>query len=117
MNHFLLMAPPAGGAGAGGQFQGIIMIVLLIVVFYFFMIRPQMTKAKKEKQFREGIKKGDKVVTIGGIHGKIVELQDRTFTLEVEGESVRLRIEKAAINVELTAASNQPAETPGLAKK
>ena len=89
----------------------------IIGVFYFFMIRPQMTKAKKEKQFREGIKKGDKVVTIGGIHGKIVELQDRTFTLEVEGESVRLRIEKAAINVELTAANNQPAETAGVAKK
>lgn len=101
MNLFLLMAPPAGQSG--GQYQGILMIVLLIVVFYFFMIRPQMSKAKKEKQFRENLKKGDKVVTIGGIHGKIVEEQDRTFTIEVEGESVRLRIEKQAINVDLTA--------------
>ena len=101
MNLFLLMAPPAGQGG--GQYQGILMIVLLIVVFYFFMIRPQMSKAKKEKKFREDLKKGDKVVTIGGIHGKIVEVQDRTFTIEVEGESVRLRIEKQAINVDLTA--------------
>ncbi|NTW32340.1 MAG: preprotein translocase subunit YajC [Bacteroidetes bacterium] len=60
------------------------------------MIRPQQKKAKEQKKFREALKKGDKVVTIGGIHGKIVEVQDATFTIETEGQS-KFRIEKSAI--------------------
>ena len=60
---------------AGGANQ-LIMIVLMIGVFYFFMIRPQMKKQKELKKFREGLKAGDKIVTIGGIHGKILEIAD-----------------------------------------
>ena len=76
--------------------QQIVMLVLILVVFYFFMIRPQMKKQKELKKFRESIKVGDKVVTIGGIHGKIVEMQETTCTIEVEG-GVKLRIEKSAV--------------------
>jgi len=71
-------------------------LVLIIVVFYFFMIRPQMKKTKEAKKFREALKKGDKIVTIGGIHGKIIEVQDATFVIETEGLG-RLKIEKAAV--------------------
>ena len=60
---------------AGGANQ-LVMIVLMIGVFYFFMIRPQMKKQKELKKFREGLKAGDKIVTIGGIHGKILEIAD-----------------------------------------
>ena len=100
---FLLMAPPPGQES--NPLMTFLPIGAIIVVFYFFMIRPQMTKAKKERQFKEGLKKGDKVVTIGGIHGKIVEVQDRTFTIEAEGSDVRLRIEKTAISMDASAAS------------
>jgi preprotein translocase subunit YajC len=79
-------------------------IVLIIVVFYFFMIRPQMKKQKDQVKFKEAIHKGDKIVTIGGIHGKIVEIQDKTFTIEVEG-GVKLRIEKSAVSLESTIAA------------
>ena len=72
----LLQAAPAGG----GMYN-LVMIVLIIVVFYFFMIRPQMKKSKEEKAFKESIKKGDKVVTIGGVHGRILEVNDKTFIL------------------------------------
>ena len=72
------------------------MIVLMIVVFYFFMIRPQMKKQKELKKFRESMKVGDKVVTIGGIHGKILELNDTTVLINSEGSKIRL--DKSAIS-------------------
>ena len=96
-------------AQGGGAMQQMIMILLIIVVFYFFMIRPQMKKAKTEKQFKESLKKGDKVVTIGGVHGKITEIQDRTFTLEIDND-VRVKIEKTAISAETTKQYMAPAE-------
>lgn len=93
LNFVLLMMPQDGGEGGGTQF--IIMILLMIVVFYFFMIRPQMKKTKEQKKFREGLKKGDKVITIGGIHGKVLEVKETTMIIETEGQG-RLRIEKSA---------------------
>lgn len=81
----------------GGGFAQILPMLLIIVVFYFFMIRPQMKKAKEAKQMRESLKKGDKVVTIGGIHGKITDVNDTTFVIEVESGH-RIRFEKTAIS-------------------
>ncbi|MFP4064129.1 MAG: preprotein translocase subunit YajC [Bacteroidales bacterium] len=89
----LLMAQPENGGSGIGAFLPLILIVL---VFYLFFIRPQMKKQKQLRQYRESLKKGDKVITIGGIHGKIVEEQERSFTIEVE-EGNRLRVEKSAI--------------------
>jgi preprotein translocase subunit YajC len=86
---------------AGGGTQQLLMIVMIIIVFYFFMIRPQMKKAKDEKRFKESIKKGDKVVTIGGIHGRILEVNDKTFMLEIDSNT-KVKIEKTAISAEAT---------------
>lgn len=72
------------------------MIVLMIGVFYSFMIRPQMKKQKELKKFREGLKAGDKVVTIGGIHGKILEISDATVL--IQSEVTKLRLEKSAVS-------------------
>lgn len=74
----------------------IIMLVAMLGVFYLFMIRPQMKKQKEQKAFREGLKQGDKVVTIGGIHGKILEVTDTTVLINSEG--TKLRMEKSAIS-------------------
>ncbi len=68
---------------------------MILIVFYFFMIRPQMKKQKELKKFRESLKTGDKVVTIGGIHGKILEVNDATILINSEGSKIRL--EKSAI--------------------
>lgn len=81
------------------QLQGLFPIILIIIVFYFFMIRPQLKKSKDQKKFRENIKIGDKVVTIGGIHGKISDVQDTTFIITVEG-GVKLKIERSAISMD-----------------
>ncbi|HLC82474.1 MAG TPA: preprotein translocase subunit YajC [Bacteroidia bacterium] len=82
-----------------GQLGQFLPLVLIIVVFYFFMIRPQLKKTKEQKKFRENIKIGDKIVTIGGIHGKISDVQETTFMITVEG-GVKLKIEKSAISMD-----------------
>jgi len=92
---FLLFMPPQEGQEGSG-YMSFIMLFLIIVAFYLFFIRPQMRKSKEQKKYREALKKGDKVITIGGIHGKIVEVTERTFTIEVEGQN-RLKIEKTAV--------------------
>lgn len=94
LNSILLMTQP--GQEGGGGFGSLIFLLLIIVIFYMFFIRPQMKRSKEQKKFRENLKKGDKVITIGGLHGKIVEVQDATFTIEV-AENTRLRIEKTAV--------------------
>lgn len=93
--NILLMAP-AEGESPWGSF---IPLILIGVVFYFFMIRPQTKKAKETKKFRENLNKGDKVVTIGGIHGKIVEMKDTNVVIETEGQG-KLRIERSALSME-----------------
>lgn len=92
--YILLMAPQAEGEGGG--LMSFLPLILIILVFYLFFIRPQMKKSKEQKKFREEIKKGQKIVTIGGIHGKIVEIAETTLIIEVEGQS-RMKIEKSAI--------------------
>ncbi|MBK9290209.1 MAG: preprotein translocase subunit YajC [Bacteroidetes bacterium] len=91
----LLFAPPAEGQSGGGLIS-FLPLILIMVVFYFFFIRPQMKKAKEQKQFRESLKKGDKVITIGGIHGKVTGVQEQTLRLEI-ANNVEIEIEKSAV--------------------
>lgn len=95
--NILLQAQPASGGGP----QFYIMMGLLLVVFYFFMIRPQQKKAKDAKKFRESLQKGTRVVTIGGLHGRILEVADTTILLEVDS-NVKLRFERSAIAMDNT---------------
>jgi preprotein translocase subunit YajC len=76
--------------------QQILMLVLVMVVFYFFMIRPQQKKQKELKNFRENLKAGDKVVTIGGVHGTILEVTGTTVLINSEG--TKIRFEKSAVS-------------------
>jgi preprotein translocase subunit YajC len=91
--NILLMTQPTEGQNPIMQF---VPLVLIVVVFYFFMIRPQMKKQKDLKKFREDLKKGDKVVTTGGIYGKVLDIQETVIIMEVEGQN-RLKIDKAAV--------------------
>ncbi len=90
--NILLMSDP----DQGGGFTTFIPLLLIIAVFYLFFIRPQLKKQKDARKYREALKKGDKIITIGGIHGKIVEVQDKTFTVEVAPE-IKFRVEKSAV--------------------
>jgi preprotein translocase subunit YajC len=103
LSSIILMAQPAGGASgsSSSSWYSFLPLILIVVVFYLFFIRPQMKRSKDQKKFREQLEKGQKIITIGGIHGRIVELQDTTVTIEVEGQ-VRLRVEKSAIAIDNT---------------
>ena len=79
----------------GNSMSSLVMIIAMIAIFYLFMIRPQAKKQKELKKFRESMKPGDKVVTIGGIHGKILEIAESTVLISSEG--TRIRVEKSAI--------------------
>jgi preprotein translocase subunit YajC len=97
LNYILLLAPAQSAeGGSSNSLLSFLPLVLIILVFYLFFIRPQMKKSKEQKKFRENLKKGDKVITIGGLHGKIAEMDETTVTLEVANQ-VRLTFEKSAI--------------------
>ena len=80
----------------GSSFSGILMIVLIFVIFWLFFIRPQNKRAKEQQKFRENLKKGDKIVTIGGIHGKVVEVKENTVIVSVD-PNASIEFEKSAI--------------------
>ena len=96
------MAPAEGAEEGSGMMTQIMMFGAIFLVFYFFMIRPQMKKQKEAKKFKDSLVNGNKVVTIGGIHGKIVEVKENIVTIETEGGN-RLKLEKAAISKEFVA--------------
>ncbi|MEO6670948.1 MAG: preprotein translocase subunit YajC [Ferruginibacter sp.] len=102
-----LMTPDPTGKGSGTT--TLIMMGGMILVFYFFMIRPQAKKAKDQKKFINEMQKGDKIVTIAGIHGKISKVNDDN-TMEIEtSPGSYIKIERSAISMEWTANVNKPA--------
>jgi preprotein translocase subunit YajC len=94
MNYILLQAAAAPAEQNG--WSSILMIVLMFVVIYFFMIRPQQKRQKEIKKFRESIKTGDKVITAGGIYGKVKDVKETTITLEI-ADNVRITIDKNSV--------------------
>ena len=85
-----------------GSLMNMLHFLAIIVVFYFFMIRPQMNRQKKEKAFQAEIKKGSKVVTSSGIHGKIAEVNAAENTITIETGAGKIKFERSAISMELS---------------
>ena len=103
---FMLLAAQPGGKSSGFEF---IFLGMMILVFWLFMIRPQAKKAKEQKKFTENMQKGDKIVTIAGIHGVVNKVNDDgTLQLEISPGSY-LKIEKSAVSMEWTANLNKQA--------
>jgi len=86
---------------ASSPWTSAIFMVLIVGIFYFFMIRPQQKKAKDQKKFVESVKKGDQVVTIGGAHGRVAEVESNYFILEFE-RGVRIKFLKSSVSMEST---------------
>lgn len=106
-NLVILMMGGAQGAQGGNPLVQMLPLVGIVVVFYFFMIRPQMKKAKEQKKYIEQLKKGDKILTIGGIYGKIAEMkEDGSIIMEVE-DGTKMRISKNAVSQDASASLNQ----------
>jgi len=90
----------------GGDYYQLIFFGAIILVFYFFMIRPQQKRAKEGKDFQKDIKKGDMVVTVGGVHGKVFELLDHEIILDVY-RGTKLKVDKTALSLESTKRINK----------
>ncbi len=95
MTYLFVLLQDAADPQGGMPFQ-MLFFVGIIAIFYFFMIRPQQKKAKEEKKFREGLEKGDKVVTIGGIHGIVETIEEDSVLVKVDN-STKLRMDKSAL--------------------
>ena len=97
---FLLMGPAAapadGAAPQGSAWPTILMFGAIILVMYLFMIRPQRKQQKEMQKFRDGLKKDDKIVTVGGIYGEILEVNEKTALIKVDGD-VKLRVDKQGL--------------------
>ena len=91
----LLQAAGAQGA-AGGQWTMWVMLLLIFVVMWFFMIRPQRKQQKELEKFHDGLQKGDKVVTVGGIFGTVVEIKEKSVLIEVD-KDVKIRVDKNSL--------------------
>ncbi|MDD2595777.1 MAG: preprotein translocase subunit YajC [Bacteroidales bacterium] len=98
-------AAPAAGQ-QGGSYTFLIMIVLIFVVMWFFMIRPQQKKQKELVKFRDSLKRGDKIVTVGGIYGTVVEVKDTTLLIEIDN-NVKIRVDKASVVKDFSDAQQQ----------
>jgi len=88
---------PQGGDGGGSMISTLLMFGLIIVIFYFMIIRPQSKRQKERQKMLEAMKKGDKVVTSGGIHGKIIAMEDKTVLLEI-ADNIKVKVEKSAVS-------------------
>jgi len=91
--------------------QSFLPILAMFAVVYFFMIAPQMKRAKNEKKFAQELKKGDKVITVSGLHGKVIELNDKDNSCVIETMAGKLKFDRSAISMEKSKALNKPAST------
>ena len=103
--NFLTATPAAGGMGST-----VFMLVMMLAIMYFVMIRPENKRKKEAEEMRAAVKKGDKVVTIGGIVGVVVDVKDSKFVMETGADQVRIEFEKWALSSNETAAEAKKAD-------
>lgn len=90
--------------------QQFLPMLLIFAVAYFFMIRPQIKRQKDEKKFTQSLKKGDKIITKSGLHGKVVDLNDNDFSCIIETMAGRLKFDRSAISMEMSKKLNEPSK-------
>ncbi|MFZ0131950.1 MAG: preprotein translocase subunit YajC [Desulfobacterales bacterium] len=104
------MGQGGGGAGNGAAgFTGFIPLILMFVIFYFLLIRPQQKKTKEHREMIASLKKGDRIVTSGGIYGRITGMDEATLTVEI-ADKVRVKIARGNVGARLQATSPEPVE-------
>ncbi|MEW6061243.1 MAG: preprotein translocase subunit YajC [Bacteroidota bacterium] len=110
VNQIIAMAPPQQGQGGGEIYSTLIMFALIIGIFYFMIIRPQQKRQKEREKLLSAIKKGDKIITAGGIHGEIVGIDEKTVLVEI-ADKVKVKLERNSIAV-----VNKVGEVEGVTK-
>jgi preprotein translocase subunit YajC len=102
----------AGGQGAGSGFTAFIPLVLMFVIFYFLLIRPQQKKAKEQREMITNLKKGERIVTSGGLYGRITGMDDATLTVEIS-DKVRVKIARGNVSSVIRPTSQSPSAKNG----
>lgn len=109
LNYILLEAFGVAGEtpAKGIDIKNLLLIGSFILVFYFFMIRPQQKRQKEQRSFGDQLKKGDQVITIGGVHGTIYEINDQVAVLEIDNKGTKMTFSKSAISIDATKKQSQ----------
>jgi len=95
-HYSILMAPQGAEGGGGSMVSTLIMFSLIILIFYFMILRPQQKRQKERAKLLEGVKKGDKITTIGGIHATVLGVEDKTLLIQI-AENVKVKLDKTAV--------------------
>jgi preprotein translocase subunit YajC len=98
---------PQGQAGGGSMMGTVVMFGLIILIFYFMILRPQQKKQKDRQKLLESVQKGDKVITVGGVHGTVIGIEDKTVLVQI-ADDVKVKFERSAISI-----INRPGENAG----
>lgn len=101
MQTAFVLLTTASGSSSGGGYTSLLFLAMFVFILYFFMIRPQAKKAKEQRSFIDSIQKGQRVVTTGGVHGRVVQVEDRTVLLEVD-KNVKIRVERSMVSVDFS---------------
>ncbi len=104
-----ILQSPAPAAAGSSSLSMWVMLILIFFVMWFFMIRPQRKQQKALEEMRRALKKGDKVVTAGGIYGVLADVDERTVLVKVDGE-VKIRVDKSSIQKDMSDVASQPSE-------
>jgi len=91
------MAPPPGGNGGGGMMSTLVMFLLIIAIFYFLILRPQQKKQRERQKLLDSVKKGDRVITAGGLHGTVAGVEEKTLLIQV-GDNVKMKFDRTAVS-------------------
>ena len=95
--HIIAMQPQ-GGNGGGSMWSALVPILLVFLIFYFMILRPQQKKQKDREKLLSGVQKGDKIVTVGGMHGTVVGLEEKTLLVQIS-DDVKVKMERSAISL------------------
>ena len=97
LSMILAMAPPPGGNGGGGMMSTLVMFLLIIAIFYFLILRPQQKRQRERQKMLDAVKKGDKIVTAGGLHGTVAGVEEKTLLIQV-ADNVKLKFDRTAVS-------------------
>ena len=107
--HFIAMAPQGQGQG-GGLFGTLIMFALIILIFYFMILRPQQKRQKERDKMLSSVEKGDKIISVGGVHGTVVGLEEKTLLVQI-ADNVKVKLEKSAISAVVRGSADSVGKT------
>lgn len=108
IGHYLVLMAPQGGDAGGSMVSTLVMFSLIILIFYFMILRPQQKRQKERQKLLEGVKKGDKITTIGGLHATVLGVEEKTVLIQI-ADNVKVKLEKSAISSVVRAAEGETA--------